>query len=174
MVKRNAGVKPGNTRLDLALVRGFTSMIRELAKRNDVEMVFDDLKMIERHERGARKQAIRYIRETQTPKSLGLRVQRTKSPSADPSLRLGKAIAKRFAIGQTCPSCGKGIMKTRADSLKGTVCDNCGIKTGEHRPVTGEMSADALFRKLHAHQVLSRWVSMNDPDPPRYARSQAA
>jgi len=76
--------------IDLALVAGLKIFIRQLAGFKSLNMLFGDLKIIEEYEKGARRRAIRHIRETVEPRALGLRLAHPKPRGTDPGRILAK------------------------------------------------------------------------------------
>ncbi len=157
--------------LDLALVIGLTAMIKRLAQFNGARMEFADLELIERFEKGRRRQAIKHIRATATPRSLGLRTTEPRPKGPNPA----RLLAKALQAGQPCPSCKKGRL---ADTTKGarrlTACDKCRFYV-EHVTIDYKPNKDIqkYLADLHEHQIISHWAGLNNPNPILFAAKAA-
>ena len=157
--------------LDLALVIGLTAMIKQLAQINSARMEFADLELIERFEKGRRRQAIKHIRATATPHSLGLRTTEPRSKGPNPA----RLLAKMWQAGQPCPRCKKGRL---ADQTKGerrlTACNKCRFYVErvafDYKP---NKDVQKFLSDLHTHQILSHWAGLNNPNPIYFAAKAA-
>lgn len=156
--------------LDLALVIGLSEMIKRLARHTSLGLKFAELAVIEKYEQGARRRAIKHIRQNATPQQLGLLVADPQPKGPNP----GALIAKRFRAGQPCPECHQGKLCDK--KLKGgklTVCSNkrcefeCEHVTLKFDPEITK-AVTKFLTNLRNHRILGCWYGLNDPDPPRY------
>lgn len=160
--------------LDLALVIGLAEMIRRLARYTSLGLKFADLSIIEWYEKGGRRLAIRHIRETMTPRSLGLRVHDPRPKGPHPGVELGKMLR----AGRPCPRCHEGeLYDKKLEDKTLTVCSNerCDLEL-EHITLKNDPKRSGDVAKfltdMRNHQILSHWHGLNDPDPPRYAAAR--
>lgn len=160
--------------LDLALVIGLVHMIKLLGRNTSLRFKFAELEIIEKDEHGARRKAIRHIRETMTAKELGLAV-RDPAPS-EPHIDLGAL----FAAGKRCPKCRKGkLAHQKRGGRSFTVCNNlrCKLKW-EHVTLKFDPRAskdvENYLTELHESQIIFHWHSLNDPNPIYFAARRGA
>ncbi len=158
---------------DPALVAGFIALIRNLSGFKSLNMLFRDLEILERNERGARRRAIRHIRENVAPKALGLRVAYPEPRGPHPSHAIAKAFADLYAPGKSCPLCKRRKIMANADG-NGTSCPRCGRLTWSTTiPRERHSAVSDFLRRMHEDQILGMWRSLNDPNPIRFAARAA-
>jgi hypothetical protein len=88
-------MKPSKQKLlDLALVEVLKSFIKQLAAIKSLNMLFGDLTVIEKFETGIRRRAIRHIRDSVTPKELGLRLTHPSHADQPPALSWQKNLKR--------------------------------------------------------------------------------
>jgi len=152
--------------LDLALVIGLKEMIKRMKR---LELKPDEIEIIEKFEKGPRRQAIQHIRATMNAQELGLRTADPRPKGSDCPLALGKV----FDAGRHCPACKEGVLvENTIGARKRTVCDHCDF-LAEHitlsfDPVT-HRDVTEFLAKRRKHEIISEWIGLNDPHPPKYA-----